>query len=170
MERGGNGILRDGRMLIYRAAMQRTLIGGVLALALFACGCSTFNRDWKKAAAAAPTSDLAGRWTGTWRSEANGHTDQLRCLMTPLTNDIVSARYQAKYRKGILRFTFSYTVPLSVTNRDGRFEFGGESNLGWYAGGVYRYRGSVTGTNFFSNYDSKYDRGTFEMQRAGASE
>ena len=149
---------------------QRTLIASVLALALFACGCSTFNRDWKKAATIAPASDLAGRWTGTWRSAANGHTDQLRCLMTPLTNDVVSARYQAKYRKGILRFTFSYTVPLSVTNAGERFEFEGESNLGWYAGGVYRYRGSATGTNFFSNYDSKYDRGTFEMQRAGSAE
>ena len=92
--------------------MQRTLIASALALALFACGCSTFNRDWKKAATATPAPGMAGRWTGTWRSEANGHTDRLRCLMTPLTNDIVAARYQAKYRKGIFRFTFSYTVPL----------------------------------------------------------
>ena len=149
---------------------QRTLHIASLALVLLTCGCSSFNRDWKKAATAAPSNDIAGRWAGTWQSEVNGHTDQLRCLMTPLTNGTHAARYQAKYRKGIFRFTFSYTVPLSVTNRDGRFEFEGASNLGWYAGGVYRYRGSATGTNFFSTYDSKYDRGTFEMRRAGAGE
>jgi len=149
---------------------RRTLFASALALVLMACGCSSFNRDWKKAATAAPTSDLAGRWSGTWRSEVNGHTDRLRCLMTPLTNGLLAARFQAKYHKGIFRFTFSYTAQLSVTNRDGRSEFEGESNLGWYAGGVYRYRGSATGTNFFSKYDSKYDRGTFEMTRPGSAE
>ena len=114
---------------------------------------------------AAPATSVTGRWEGTWRSEVNGHTDQLRCLMTTLTNGLCSARFQAKYRRGIFRFTFGYAVPLSVVNRGGRFEFEGEANLGWYAGGLYRYHGTATATNFTSTYRCKYDHGTFQMTR-----
>lgn len=127
-------------------------------------GCSTFERDWQRATVP-PADQLSGRWTGTWRSDVNGHHDELRCLITPLTNNVYSARYHAKYTRGILRFTFGYTVSLAVTNRDGTFTFSGESNLGWYAGGIYRYEGNASATNFFSTYDSKYDRGTFQMRR-----
>lgn len=82
-----------------------------------------------------------------------------------MTNGLYSARFHAKYRKGILRFTFGYTVPLTVREKEDAFQFEGESNLGWYAGGIYRYEGTVTGTNFFATYDSKYDRGIFRMTR-----
>jgi len=147
--------------------MQSSSFAQCTALLLMAAclsGCSTFERDWKRAASA-PTGGIAGRWIGRWQSDVNGHNDQLRCLVTPSTNGTYSARYHARYTKWFLRFTFGYTVPLSVATHDGRFEFTGESNLGWYAGGVYRYNGSATATNFTSRYDSKYDRGTFEMKR-----
>jgi hypothetical protein len=139
-------------------------LAGLFLGVMMTIGCSTFERDWQRTTAL-PSDKLAGPWIGTWRSNVNGHNDELRCLVTPLTNNVYSARYHAKYRRGILRFTFGYTVPLSVTNREGTFTFSGESNLGWYAGGVYRYQGTATATNFFSTYDSKYDRGTFQMRR-----
>ena len=145
---------------------QSWLVLFCLLAAFLITGCSSFDRAWKKSATIPPgTNSLVGRWEGTWRSDVNGHNDQLRCLMTPLTNGFFSARFHAKYRKGILRFTFGYTAPLKVREQEGVFQFEGESNLGWYAGGVYRYLGTATGTNFFSTYDSKYDRGVFRMTR-----
>lgn len=145
---------------------DRTLprLAFLLAVIAFVTGCSTFDRDWKRAATA-PAPGMSGRWTGHWHSDVNGHNDELRCIITPLADGHLSARYHARYKRGIFRFSFGYTVPLVVTNFNGRYDFSGESNLGWYAGGIYRYRGSASATNFTSAYDSKYDRGTFEMHR-----
>jgi len=130
-------------------------------------GCSTFERDWQATGQVrvGTNSTITGRWQGTWRSEVNGHNDQLRCLMTPLTNGLHSARFHAKYKKGIFRFSFSYSVPLQVRRTNDAFQFEGEADLGWLAGGIYRCEGSATVTNFFSTYRSKYDHGTFQMTR-----
>lgn len=136
----------------------------LLLTALCLGGCSTFEREWKRPASES-TSDITGRWIGRWRSDANGHNDQLRCVVSPPTNGIYTARFHARYTKWFLRFTFGYTAQLRVTSHEGRHEFAGESDLGWYAGGVYRYKGTATATSFTSRYDSKYDRGTFEMKR-----
>jgi len=126
-------------------------------------GCSTFNRDWKTAAATpAPVNDLTGRWQGTWVSEVNGHTDKLRCLVSRQSETNYTARFHAKYQK---IFSFGYTVNLAVKNSDGNFQFQGEANLGKLAGGVYHYAGHASATNFFSTYHCKYDHGTFRMNR-----
>jgi hypothetical protein len=134
-------------------------------------GCSSFERDWRIAGqiAFSTNATMAGRWEGIWRSEVNGHNDQLRCVLTPLTNGVHSARFHARYKKGIFRFGFSYSVPLEVRRADDAFQFEGESDLGWLAGGVYRYEGSATTTNFFSTYRSKYDHGTLRMDRPSRS-
>src|SRR5262245_36175504 len=159
---------------VWRCIMNSTgrLAGrcGLPGVLLIASGCSSFERAWKSAEK--PTTEgaalpVAGRWTGTWRSDVNGHHDQLRCLVTSTTNQILSARFHARYRKAFLRFSFGYTVPLTVRTNDGRIEFTGEADLGWYAGGTYRYEGFATITNFQSTYDSKYDRGVFTLHRPG---
>lgn len=112
---------------------------------------------------------MAGRWEGTWRSEVNGHSDQLRAVITTGSNGVYSTRFHARYKKGILRFSFGYSVPLQVRQTNDTHQFHGEADLGWLAGGVYRYEGSATGTNFFSTYRCKYDRGTFQMTRPPGS-
>ncbi len=131
--------------------------------ALATTGCSTFNHDWKAAAAEpVPANDIAGRWQGTWRSEVNGHTDKLRCLVTAQSATNYQARFHAKYRKIL---GFGYTVNLSVKESPGAFQFQGEADLGKLAGGVYQYVGEATATNFFSTYRCKYDHGIFQMGR-----
>lgn len=136
---------------------------GFLALTTLICGCSSFNREWKRVGQQpAPTDGITGRWEGHWLSDVNAHTGKLRCIITHQTNDVYAARFRAHYLK-ILRF--SYTVPLTVTTNNGVWHFYGEEDLGALAGGVYRYDGSASATDFHSTYDSKYDRGTFEMQR-----
>ena len=138
----------------------------LVGLAFGGTGCSSFNRDWKAASEFAHRDSMEGRWEGKWRSEVNGHTDRLRCIVSRTTNDIYRARFQAKYR-AVFRITFGYTVPLTVERQqpgDGvRFE--GSANLGALAGGRYTYQGHATATKFISTYSCKYDHGLFEMTR-----
>lgn len=137
-------------------------LAGLCSL-LALCGCSTFNRDWRRAAAqpAAPAS-VEGRWEGRWLSGVNGHKGKLRCLLTRGNQEWFQARFRATYG-GIFRF--SYTVPLALQAHDIGWELSGEADLGKLAGGNYYYEGRVTPTNFASTYRSKYDHGTFELRR-----
>jgi hypothetical protein len=150
--------LHSSGMQSFRSALLILLA----AAALYAGGCSAFNRDWKQAAGQPAAGALEGRWEGSWRSDVNGHTDRLRCLITRQAKDSFEARFHAKYRKV---FSFSYTVPLQAEPTDGAFHFSGEADLGRLAGGVYHYKGHAEGTNFFSTYSCKYDHGTFQMRR-----
>ena len=61
--------------------------------------------------------------------------------------------------------TMSVRPTLKVEGAPDSFHFSGEADLGYLAGGVYHYDGHADGTNFFSNYSSKYDHGTFQMTR-----
>jgi hypothetical protein len=138
---------------------QGALLTGLLLLV----GCSSFNREWQQNSFSAPTEDIQGRWQGTWASEATGHTDKLRCIISKKTDGTFQAWFHAKYKKVL---SFGYTVPLKVELVDRAWKFQGEADLGWLAGGVYHYKGSAGGTNFTLTYESKYDHGTFEMNRA----
>ncbi len=95
-------------------------------------------------------------------SDVNAHTGLLRCIITGETNGACEARFRATYLK-VLRY--SYTVTLKVEQRGDVWIFSGEEDLGAMAGGIYRYQGTATATNFHSTYDSKYDQGLFEMRR-----
>jgi hypothetical protein len=132
-------------------------------LALGLCGCSSFNRDWRSAETL-PTSphSIEGRWEGRWDSEANGHNGKLRCLMTRISDSEYRARFRATYAR-VLKF--SYTAELRMQPHHEGWEFNGEADLGKLAGGVYYYEGRISSSNMFSTYRSKYDQGTFELQR-----
>ena len=98
----------------------------LLAVLIFivGAGCSSFQRDWKRATKApAARGSLEGAWAGTWQSDANGHQGILRCLITRQTNGLYAARFHAKYRKLL---TYGYTVPLTVHRQADLFVFEGE--------------------------------------------
>ncbi len=136
-----------------------SLIGLFSALFTF-CGCSSFKSDWKKASAT--PLGIEGRWDGTWTSDENGHTGQLRCLMEKISEHSYRARFDSTYQK-ILHFKSTVVLGGRMTNEV--FLCEGEAKLPWYAGGLYRYDGEVSATNFFAKYNSKYDHGTFQMSR-----
>ena len=142
-----------------RQIFARTLALGLLVLA---GGCSTFNRDWKTAAANPSTNSLEGRWEGRWLSARNGHTGNLRCLLTRENDTRYRARFKATYWK---IFRADYAVTFTGELRAGAWQFNGDKNLGWFGGGVYHYEGRLTPTNFFSTYRCKYDHGTLELGR-----
>jgi hypothetical protein len=159
-------------MLIDQQSSNRTqsparwsshLTGFAAIALLLLCGCSSFNSDWRRVAKQPSSQDsIAGRWEGRWVSDVNAHTGTLRCIITAETNGICQARFRATYRKIL---SYSYTVPLKVEQRGDVWIFSGEEDLGAMAGGIYRYQGTATATNFHSTYDSKYDHGLFEMRR-----
>ena len=131
------------------------------AIVLTGAGCGSFNREWKKAGLNLDAgSRLEGRWEGRWISEMNGHNGRLRCIVSK-DGDVYRARFHAKYRKIL---SFGYAIPLKAEAADNGYKFSGEADLG-IAGGIYRYEGHSDTTNFFSTYSSKYDHGTFQMQR-----
>ncbi len=130
-------------------------------------GCSTFERDWDAlgqtpAVETSVETGLAGHWDGTWLSDANGHGGGLRCIIAPDESGTLIARYHATY-SGFL--TFEYDMPMSVQKNGDTFRFSAEADLGWLAGGLYEYAGTVVGDEFKSTYKSKGDNGTFRMQR-----
>jgi hypothetical protein len=79
---------------------------------LLLCGCSTLNRDWRKAAQQPiAANSMEGRWKGTWLSQVNGHTGGLRGLFSQESDTRYRARFRATYAK---LFHFDYTVLLDV--------------------------------------------------------
>jgi hypothetical protein len=175
-----SGLLRKSALFLGRAAYRANICMqkrrnnaclrilaalSLLTALLFAGGCSTFNYDWHVAQQTPLPNDLQGRWQGVWVSQATGHKNELRCLVTKLDDATYQARFHAKYRKGLLTVSFNYTVPLKVEKADDTFKFTGDADLGKLAGGLYHYDGHAAGTNFFSTYSCKYDHGTFQMTR-----
>ncbi|MCB9850374.1 MAG: hypothetical protein H6817_06680 [Phycisphaerales bacterium] len=130
---------------------------------LSAAGCSTFNDDWEaytsqSRSGAAPV----GRWQGTWTSATTGHTGPLRCIVSPMTNECVSARFRAVYAGFI---PYERTITLCGADRGGLWRFEGEEDLGGLAGGVYRFDGEASWERFFTRYTAAADRGEFELTR-----
>jgi hypothetical protein len=139
---------------------------GIASLLMAVTGCSTFDYEWRQAAKQpAPADNIEGRWEGRWISKANGHNDSMRALITPVDTNHYDVKFHAAYKKWIT-VHFSYTVRMETEPAEtGMVKFHGSENLGTLAGGIYTYAGHANATNFFSTYDSKYDRGTFEMKR-----
>jgi hypothetical protein len=161
VERGAQEPGNFKRPLITAWRVNLVLTAALLLVPM--CGCSTFNRDWKKAAhQPIPPDSMEGRWEGKWLSDVNGHTGKLRGLLSRESDEHYAARYRATYGK---ISHFSYTVRLAVQPHNDGWEFNGEENLGKMAGGVYYYEGRASPTNFVSTYRSKYDHGIFEMHR-----
>ena len=134
-----------------------------LLLLVLLTGCSSFQRDWRAAGKRpVPANSIEGRWEGTWKSNSGSHSDKLRCLVTRISDQEYEARFHAKYKKVL---SFGYTATFRGEHEGNLFKFSVEADLGKLAGGVYRYKGEMSPTNFVSTYDSKYDRGVFHLQR-----
>jgi hypothetical protein len=133
-----------------------------VGLVLLSVGCSTFDRDWKAAAA---DTGIEGRWVGRWSSDHNQHNDVLRCLITRKEGNIYSTRFHAKYKFGFLPISFGYGLDMTVTEANGQYQFQGQADLGKLAGGLYQYTGTGTTNQLQFNYRSPKDYGTFNLQR-----
>jgi hypothetical protein len=125
-------------------------------------GCSSFNKQWKDAPVASSPGDITGKWQGHWRSDKDDHTGALKCVVTKLDGDRYCAYFVATYWK---IFTFAYQAELTGKAEGNAVKLSGEQDLGSLAGGIYKYDGSSTNSDFNCTYTSKYDEGKFIMRR-----
>lgn len=140
--------------------MIRVLMLLVLAGGLSSCGMG-FRKEWDRAEGM-KSDGLNGRWAGTWKSDVNGHTGFLRCVVSegpkPGTRTFL---YRAGWMK-VLAMTIS--TDKAVTRTPQGWEFRGSKDLGRF-GGEFRSKGTVKGDEFSATYDSSLDKGTFAMKR-----
>lgn len=150
-----------------------------LRLALFAliltllpsCG-SDFRKAWKcdMCPAPPPANGVAGKWQGTWHSDATGHRGKLRCVVS---GELEEGKF---YAKGDHTFFYhatwktilsgSYKAIHNVRKqKDGSYRFTGDHKMPDWAGGLYHYEGTIKGDEFKANYKSAMDHGTYTMKR-----
>ena len=133
--------------------------------ALFLCGCSQFERDWRSPAFLRPPAGgeaFEGRWKGYWKSVPSGHSGSLRCIVSKVDEDTCRAHFNASYA---LLLRFGYTAEMNVETRGGTAHFTGQQDLGPLAGGVYHYDGRADGRQFYCTYRSGNDHGFFKLTR-----
>jgi hypothetical protein len=130
----------------------------LLAIVVLTTGCSSFERAWRNSPA--ESTGIAGRWQGSWKSARSGDSGKLRAIITRQSAARYTARFHATYHSVL---SAVYSVTLDVTQRGPRSEFRGAANLGVW--GQYETTGHATRTQFYATYQSKFDDGTFEMQR-----
>jgi len=106
--------------------------------------------------------DLSGEWpTGTWKSDADGHTG-------PLSATFVKSgegQYRVTFRGRFWRFfPFRYNVTLDVVGQAGDSAcLAGSSRLPLF--GTFHYQARASANEFVATYTSGKDHGTFSLRR-----
>jgi hypothetical protein len=107
---------------------------------------------------AAQTDFVSGNWSGTWSSDRHGgHGGSLRCR-TRRGDDGWHATFTGQGER-----IGTYEVEMAGRKEGDTVTFEGEVDLGPQDGGTYRWRGSVTPSEFRGSYSSEHDNGSFTM-------
>ncbi|HEY2584679.1 MAG TPA: hypothetical protein VGI81_02815, partial [Tepidisphaeraceae bacterium] len=132
---------------------------------LAACGCSSnFDRQWE-AAGNPPAGGIEGRWQGHWKSEQDGHTGALRCLVRKLGPETYEASFDATYASV---FTFAYDAKLEGRRAGDQIYLLGDQDLGWPVY-TYHYAGMASPAQLYCTYHARDDRGFFALVRPGGT-
>ncbi len=139
---------------------QNTWKVGLTAAALvLLCGCSSFEREWARAAKLPPLeSDPMGAWTGTWQNTNNTHGGALRALLVRTSPTNYTATFHATWGKR----SGTFSTRLKGVREGNELEFTGSKRLLMVR---IRNVGTVNPTNFVSTYESRFDNGTFTLSR-----
>ena len=129
-------------------------------------GCSSFDAKYAEVAArgAAPADGIEGAWDGRWQSQAGHGGDRLRAIVTKTGPDTYHAWFRARFW-GVFEASQEVDLQARPAGLPGTVQAAGEADLGWLAGGVYRYEAAVSAEKFYSTYSSKYDHGEFDLGR-----
>jgi hypothetical protein len=164
-----------------RAFLLRFALGLILLTSLPSCGFA-FRKAWKNApgptfafpalksgVCTASYPPVAGKWKGTWLSDASGHHGDLQCVVSEYItakNDSESDHeffYHATWKNFL---SGSYKAIHTVQKqKDGTYTFKGEHKMPNWAGGLYHYEGTIKGDEFKANYRCSMDNGTYTMKR-----
>lgn len=136
------------------------------AIALLSSCASSYSREFADASVTLPRSprNAEGPWIGTWKSDTNGHTGPLWCIVEPSANNPRSYDFRYRAGWGFLKFgSYVHTVP-SKRNADGSMKLSGEMALPSGLG-TYQVEGLLTRVSFTATYRSAGDHGTFTLKR-----
>lgn len=150
----------SGQGLCFGLFMGLLLLGSRCLLAQESVAHDSVVSGGTVSAITAPT--LNGSWTGSWNSHTTGHQGPLSASIRPAADGTYQANFQGKFFKVI---PFRYQMRLQVVaSGDGFVELAGSKKLGPLMG-YYSYRAVVQGDSFQATYNTKRDRGTFQMRR-----
>jgi hypothetical protein len=151
--------------------LARSIVLSALAASLASCTLG-FDRDYKRAVASADTTNrngLAGAWEGKWTNKGGrGHEGNLWAIATPIGGmgtsvECYKFRYKATWAK-VFRGVFTTEHDARLKGSSGAYELGGEKDLG-ALGGLIRFTGTATPSEFNAKYDSKMNSGDFVLKR-----
>jgi hypothetical protein len=147
----------------------------LLAAGIFA-SCTSFDKRWDATSAPVapnPAAPMAGKWQGTWQSDATDYGGQLKAIIVPTVLTTKGKepvqQYQAEFQFHFFDAPYtSYTITLNSTRMpDGRFHLEGKKDVGFHNGGIMTYDGYIDPAKdlFYCDYMSDKDAGTFKMRR-----
>jgi hypothetical protein len=136
-------------------------LAAVLGCGLLSSCSVSFDRDWRTAVAAGPKPGVEGAWSGTWQSEATGHTGKLRCVVGPAQKSEHDFHYHATWSF----LSGAYHAKHLVTQTATGSKFQGQHRMPDWAGGLYTYQGTIQGDDFHAKYQCAKDRGSYTMKR-----
>ncbi len=138
----------------------------LLLLAATLTSCSSFENEWKSALADYESGAIKspeGPWTGSWTTNTNGHTGDLRAIVKESKSKPgeYDFRYHATWAK---IFSGSYTVSYPVVRSGNGYRVDGSQKLGPF--GTFHHKGRIQGNSFRATYSSdKGDLGDFNLKR-----
>jgi len=144
-----------------------TRLSMALLVSLLLASCASYPKDFRAAAKEHQPSPLpSGPWKGTWKSDVNGHSGPLWCLISqdPSQPDLWNFRYRAGW--GVLQFG-DYTHQIKArTTMAGEFRLPvrGEMTLPNNFG-TYSVEGAVFHDRLKLRYKGRGDRGTMALTR-----
>ncbi|MEM9016521.1 MAG: hypothetical protein AAGC68_05875 [Verrucomicrobiota bacterium] len=146
--------------------MKHILLLPLLAFPLLVCSCSSFERKWEAAVSdyqAGKTEGISGPWAGAWTTNTNGHTGNLRAIVSESKKS--PGNYDFHYHATWAKiFSGGYRVSYPASRSGNTWKFDGEEKVGVF--GTFRHRATVTPHHFTATYSSeKGDLGDFSMSR-----
>jgi len=146
--------------------MKFVLLPIAVAIALLSSCASSYKREFADSSAtlSRPPTNAEGPWLGTWKSDVNGHTGPLWCIVEPSSDRRGSYDFRYCAGWGFLEFgDYTHTVPAKP-KADGSMKLSGEMELpGGF--GTYMVTGKLTRDTFSATYRSAEDHGTFFLKR-----
>lgn len=136
----------------------------VLLASLFLTSCVGFQSKWNKSVSdyrAGKISAPEGPWEGTWATKTNGHTGNLKAIVSKAPDGEYDFHYYATWKKFLQG---GYKVRFPVTRSGSTYYVDGEKDLGIF--GSFGHKAKITRNSYEATYSNdKGDLGTFSMKR-----
>jgi len=142
-------------------------------IAITFAACSNFDSRFARESHAVRKNDAySGTYEGRWTSSSHpGTGGKLWCILSRQGESEYLAQFKATWH-GI--FSSTHAVALRTKRasaKSGEVTFAGTAAIKMFVGaGTYRCEGRMDGRQMRACYDATYDRGTFDLSRAGAAE